>query len=74
VVEAAERILATDIRVTGTAAPAEVFDAEAWLRALCPEHISLELADSPADLTTEGGIGTEQRLACRVIGAGKDSP
>jgi hypothetical protein len=45
VVEAAERILAGDIRVTGTAASGEVFDAEAFLQALSPEHISLELAD-----------------------------
>jgi hypothetical protein len=45
VVEAAERILAGDIQITGTAAPGEVFDAEAFLRALSPEHISLELAD-----------------------------
>jgi short subunit dehydrogenase-like uncharacterized protein len=47
VVEAAERILATNIQVTGTAAPGQVFDAEALLRALSPEHISFELADSP---------------------------
>ncbi len=48
VVEAAERILAGDIRATGTAAPGEIFDAEAFLRALSPEHISFEWADSPA--------------------------
>jgi short subunit dehydrogenase-like uncharacterized protein len=48
VVEAAERILAGDIQVTGSAAPGEVFDAEAFLRALSPEHISLERTDSPA--------------------------
>lgn len=48
VVEAAERILSGDIQVTGTAAPGEVFDAEAFLRALSPEHISLELIDSAA--------------------------
>jgi short subunit dehydrogenase-like uncharacterized protein len=48
VVEAAERILAGDIQVTGTAAPGEVFDAEAFLRALSPEHISFEWTDSPA--------------------------
>lgn len=46
VVEAAERILAGDIQVTGTAAPGEVFDAEAFLRALSPEHISFERIDS----------------------------
>jgi short subunit dehydrogenase-like uncharacterized protein len=72
VVEAAERILATDIQVTGTAAPGEVFDAEALLRALSPDHISLELADSPADLPADVRMGIEQRFACRVIGAGKD--
>ena len=48
IVEAAERILAGDMRATGTAAPGQVFDAEAFLRALSPEHISLELIDSPA--------------------------
>ena len=48
VVEAAERILAGDIQVAGTAAPGKVFDAEAFLRALSPEHISLERTDSPA--------------------------
>jgi len=46
VVEAAARILAGDIRVTGTVAPGEIFDAEAFLRALSPEHISLELTES----------------------------
>jgi hypothetical protein len=48
VVEAAERILAGDIQVTGSAAPGEVFDAEAFLRALSLEHISLKRTDSPA--------------------------
>jgi short subunit dehydrogenase-like uncharacterized protein len=48
VVEAAERILAGDIQVSGTVAPGEVFDAEVFLGALSPEHISLERADSPA--------------------------
>lgn len=48
IVEAAERILAGDVKVTGTAAPGEIFDAEAFLRALSPEHISLKLEDSPA--------------------------
>jgi short subunit dehydrogenase-like uncharacterized protein len=48
VVEAAARILAGNVQVTGTAAPGEVFDAEAFLRALSPEHISLERLDSPA--------------------------
>lgn len=42
VVEAAERIMAGDTRATGTAAPGEIFDAEAFLRALSPEHISFE--------------------------------
>ena len=53
VVEAAERILATDIQVKGTAAAAEVFDAESFLRALSPEHISFELPDSPTDLPAD---------------------
>jgi short subunit dehydrogenase-like uncharacterized protein len=48
IVEAAERILAGDLRVTGTAAPGEIFNAEAFLRALSLEHISLEWAHSPA--------------------------
>jgi hypothetical protein len=48
VVEAAARILAGDVEVAGTAAPGEIFDAEAFLRALSPEHISLEWAGSPA--------------------------
>jgi hypothetical protein len=48
VVEAAERIDAGDIQVTGSAAPGEVFDAEAFLRALSLEHISLKRTDSPA--------------------------
>lgn len=48
VVEAAERILAGDIRATGTAAPGEIFDAEAFLRALSPEHLSFKWTDSPA--------------------------
>jgi len=48
VVEAAARILGGDIQFTGTAAPGEIFDAEAFLRALSPEHISLKRAESPA--------------------------
>lgn len=48
VVEAAERILAGDIGVTGAAAPGEIFDAEAFLRALSPEHICFELTYSTA--------------------------
>jgi hypothetical protein len=48
VVEATERILAGDIQATGSAAAGEVFDAEAFLRALSPEHISLTQTDSPA--------------------------
>ena len=47
VVEAAGRILAGDVRVTGTAAPGEIFNAEAFLRALSPD-ISSEWTDSPA--------------------------
>jgi hypothetical protein len=48
VVEAAERILAGDVRVTGTRAPGETFDAEGFLRALSLEHISLQMPNSPA--------------------------
>ena len=48
VVEAAARILDEHIQVTGTRAAGEIFDAEAFLRALSPELISLELSESPA--------------------------
>jgi hypothetical protein len=48
IVKVAERILAGDIQITGTAAPGEVFDAEGFLRALSPEHICMERTDSPA--------------------------
>jgi hypothetical protein len=44
VVEAAERILAGDLRVSGTVTPSEIFAAEAFLQTLSPEHFSLELA------------------------------
>jgi len=47
-VEAAARILAGDIHLTGTAAPGEIFNAEAFLRALSPEHLSLERVESTA--------------------------
>jgi short subunit dehydrogenase-like uncharacterized protein len=47
VVEAAERILAGETRATGVAAPGEIFDAQAFLQALSPEHISFEWTDSP---------------------------
>ena len=47
VVEAAERILAGATRATGAAAPGEIFDAQAFLQALSPEHISFECTDSP---------------------------
>jgi short subunit dehydrogenase-like uncharacterized protein len=47
VVEAAERILAGETRATGAAAPGEIFDAQASLQALSPEHISFESTDSP---------------------------
>jgi short subunit dehydrogenase-like uncharacterized protein len=47
VVEAAERILAGETRATGAAAPGEIFDAQAFLQALSPEHISFEWAHSP---------------------------
>lgn len=46
VVEAAERILAGETRATGVAAPGEIFNAEAFLQALSPEHISFEWTDS----------------------------
>lgn len=42
IVEAAVRILAGGIHATGTAAPGQIFDAEAFLQALSPEHISWE--------------------------------
>jgi short subunit dehydrogenase-like uncharacterized protein len=57
IVEAAERILAGDLRATGAAAPGEIFDADAFLRALSPEHISLEWAHAPAGLA-----GAAQRI------------
>ena len=44
VVEAAERILTEHPRVTGTATPGEIFDAEDFLRALSPEHIELKVS------------------------------
>lgn len=47
VVEAAERILAGETRATGVAAPGEIFDAQAFLQALSPEHISFESTNSP---------------------------
>ena len=47
VVEAAERILAGETRATGAAAPGEIFDAQAFLQALAPEHISFDCRDSP---------------------------
>jgi hypothetical protein len=47
VVEAAERILAGETRATGAAASGEIFDAQALLQALSPEHISFEWTDSP---------------------------
>ena len=48
VVEAAASILAGDTRATGAAAPGQIFNAEAFLRALSSEHISYEWMDSPA--------------------------
>lgn len=48
VVEAVERILAGDLRVSGAVTPGEIFDAEAFLRTLSPEHFSLELEHLPA--------------------------
>ena len=45
VVEAATRILAGDLRLAGTATPGQVFDADDFLRALSPEHISFERAE-----------------------------
>jgi hypothetical protein len=46
VVEAATRILAGDTGVSGAAAPGKIFDAESFLRALTPEHISWEQVHS----------------------------
>lgn len=57
VVEAAQRILAREIQVIGTAAPGEVFDAEDFLRALSPEHISLERTDSTSGTHSIAGRG-----------------
>jgi Saccharopine dehydrogenase NADP binding domain len=48
IVEAAERILAGEVRISGTVTPGEIFNAEVFLRTLSPEHFSLELAHSPA--------------------------
>jgi hypothetical protein len=62
VVEAAERILAGNIQLTGTASAGEIFDAEAFLRALSPEHISFERKDSP-DLPADVKLGTDQQFA-----------
>jgi len=47
VVETAERILAAETHATGAAAPGEIFDAQAFLQALSPEHISFEWTDLP---------------------------
>lgn len=47
VVEAAQRVLAGETRATGAAAPGEIFDAQAFLQALSPEHISFESTDLP---------------------------
>jgi hypothetical protein len=47
VVEPAERILAGETCATGAAAPREIFDAQAFLQALSPEHISFEWTASP---------------------------
>ena len=47
VVEAAARILAGEVQVTGTRAPGGIFDPEAFLRALSPD-ISWERSDQPA--------------------------
>lgn len=46
-VETAERILAGETRVTGVAAPGEIFDAQEFLQALSPEHISFGSTNSP---------------------------
>jgi len=46
VVEAAERILAGDVRIAGTVAPGQIFDADAFLRTFSPEHVSFERTDS----------------------------
>jgi short subunit dehydrogenase-like uncharacterized protein len=52
IVEAAERILAGDLRAPGAATPGEIFNAEAFLRTLSPEHISLEWAHASAVLAS----------------------
>ena len=62
VVEAAARILSGDVVFTGTAAPGEIFHAESFLRALSPEHISLERSNSPA---------AHRRLAGRSVPPGE---
>ena len=66
VVEAAERILGGDIQVTGTVAPGEIFDAEAFLRVLSPEHMSLEQTDTP--VRSGRGFQDLQRAAIRPRG------
>jgi hypothetical protein len=51
VVEAAERVLQGRFKAPGAAAPGELFDARAFLEALSPKHLSLELEPS----TRRGG-------------------
>jgi short subunit dehydrogenase-like uncharacterized protein len=46
IVEAAERLLAGSVQSPGAAAPAQIFNAQSFLRALSPEHFSFTLADS----------------------------
>jgi hypothetical protein len=42
-VEAAERILDGRVKAVGTVAPGAIFDAQEFLRALAPQHFSLEI-------------------------------
>jgi NAD(P)-dependent dehydrogenase (short-subunit alcohol dehydrogenase family) len=45
VVEATERILGGLVKTTGVLTAGQAFDARDFLRALCPEHLTLELND-----------------------------
>ncbi len=47
VVEAVERILDGRFKAAGTVAAGEIFDAQDFLEALSPEHLSLEIPPSP---------------------------
>jgi len=45
VCEAVQRILGGGVRRPGVMAPGELFDANAFLRALAPDHLRLEVRD-----------------------------